>query len=276
MLAEAASTEHDRESAELESRLLASHVTGRSRASLFAFPEAELTAEQSDTLQQLLQRRCQGEPLAYITGQREFWSLPLSLAAGALIPRPDTELLVDLALQHLPGLPPGDIFEPGTGSGAIALALAQEITDRPIVAIERHSAALQVAHDNIRQFGQGRVQLIQANWLDCIATESAAMIVSNPPYLASDDPHLPTLQYEPHTALVSGTSGLEDIELIIEASCRVGKPGCLLLLEHGNEQGSSVRSLLENYNFEQIQTCRDLSGHERVSLGYREGLSGDD
>ena len=276
MLAEAASTEHDRESAELESRLLASHVTGRSRASLFAFPEAELTAEQSDTLQQLLLRRCQGEPLAYITGQREFWSLPLSLAAGALIPRPDTELLVDLALQYLPGLPPGDIFELGTGSGAIALALAQEIEDRPIVAIERHSAALQVARDNIRQFGQGRVQLIQASWLDCIASDSAAMIVSNPPYLASDDPHLPTLQYEPQTALVSGINGLEDIELIIKASCRVGKPGCLLLLEHGNEQGSSVRSLLENYNIEQIQTCRDLSGHERVSLGYREGSSGDD
>ncbi len=222
------------------------------------------------SLQQLVQRRCDGEPLAYLTGEREFWSLPLSLAAGALIPRPDTELLVELALERLPKLPAGDIIELGTGSGAIALALAQEVSDRPITAIERHDAALQIAQHNIRQFGQGRVQLIQASWLDCIAAESAALILSNPPYLASDDPHLPTLHFEPQTALVSGSSGLEDIEQIIEASCRAGKPGCLLLLEHGQEQGASVRSLLDDYNFEQVQTCRDLSGHERVSLGYRQ------
>lgn len=233
-----------------------------------------LTQEQSQALSQLLQRRCQGEPLAYITGEREFWSLPLSLAAGALIPRPDTELLVELALERLPELPPGDVIELGTGSGAIALALAQEVDDRHITAIEKHAAALQVAHDNIRRLGQGRVQLIQASWLDSIAADTASLIISNPPYLASDDPHLPTLQFEPQTALVSGRTGLEDIQQITEASCRVGKPGCLLLLEHGHEQGSHVRSILGDYNFDKIETCRDLAGLERVSLGYRSAVSG--
>lgn len=207
--------------------------------------------------------------MAYILGQREFWSLPLTLAAGALIPRPDSELLVELALEYLPSLPSGDIIELGTGSGAIALALAQEVTDRPITAVERHAAALQIAHENIQTFGQGRVQLIQANWLDSTASNSAALILANPPYLASDDPHLPSLQFEPHSALVSGASGLEDIEHIIKASCRVGKPGSLLLLEHGEQQGSSVRSLLDSYNFERTKSCRDLAGHERVSLGFR-------
>lgn len=251
--------------------MLAGHVTGRSRAFLFAFPETVLEPEQCERLQQLLQRRCQGEPLAYIIGQREFWSLPLNLDAGALIPRPDTELLVDLALEHLPELPEGEIIELGTGSGAIALAIAQEVADRPIVAVERHAPALQIAQANVRQFGQGRVQLIHGSWLDSIASDTAALIVSNPPYLASDDPHLPTLQFEPQTALVSGRTGLEDFEQIVEASCRVGKSGCLLLLEHGQQQGSSVRSILDNYNFDKIRTCLDLAGHERVSLGYRAG-----
>jgi len=219
-------------------------------------------------LQQLLHRRCQGEPLAYIIGEREFWSLPLSLGSGALIPRPDTELLVDLALQRLSELPAGDIIELGTGSGAIALALAQEVPGRPIIAIERHDAALQIARNNVSQFGQDRVHLVQGSWLDCIAPQSAAMIISNPPYLASDDPHLPSLQYEPQTALVSGTTGLEDFEQIIEASCRAGKPGCLLLLEHGQDQAASVRAILEHHGFGRIKTHQDLSGHERVSLGY--------
>ncbi len=207
--------------------------------------------------------------MAYIIGEREFWSLPLTLEAGALIPRPDTELLVELALEKLAGLPDGDIIELGTGSGAIALALAQEPGDRPIIAIERHDAALQIAKNNVRQFGHGRVQLVQGSWLDSIAPASAALIISNPPYLASDDPHLPSLQYEPRTALVSGTTGLEDFEQIVEASCRVGKPGSLLLLEHGQDQGASVRAILEHHGFDRIHTHRDLAGHERVSLAYR-------
>lgn len=255
--------------------MLASHVTGRSRASLFAFAEAELSSGDSARLLTLLNRRCQGEPMAYIIGEREFWSLSLTLAAGALIPRPDTELLVELALSHLPALPAGEIIELGTGSGAIALALAQEIADRPITAVERYNAALQIARENIRQFGRDRVQLIQGHWLDCVAGNSAALIIANPPYLACNDPHLPSLAFEPQTALVSGTSGLEDIEQIIDASCRVGRPGSLLLLEHGEQQAHAVRAILASYHFVNMDTCRDLAGHDRVSLGFRPAATED-
>ncbi len=225
--------------------------------------------EQLASLETLLLRRCEGEPLAYITGQREFWSLPLQLDHGALVPRPDTELLVEQALFRLPGLPTGDIVELGTGSGAIAVALAQEeLVDRHIVAVERHTSAMKVAQENVRRFGRERVLLVQGSWLDSLADNCAALIVSNPPYLASNDPHLTALYHEPHTALVSGPNGLEDIESIISATRRVGREGSLLLLEHGYEQGPAVRSLLKYYHFSRIQTERDLAGHERVSLGY--------
>ena len=175
---------------------------------------------------------------------------------------------MEQALIRLPGLPKGDIVELGTGSGAIAVALAQEISDRYIVAVERHTAAIKVAQDNIGRFGKGRVQLVQGSWLDSMADNYAAQIISNPPYLASIDPHLSALHFEPQSALVSGANGLEDLEQIISAAWRVGCRGSLLLLEHGSEQGSSVRALLDNYNFSRIQTERDLAGHERVSLGY--------
>ena len=209
-----------------------------------------------------------GEPIAYLTGTKEFWSLALSVKQGVLDPRPDTEILVEKALDLHAHLPAGCIVELGTGSGAIALALAQEINDRSIIAVERNELALNVAAKNIERFGLARVQLVQASWLDALQSQSAAMIISNPPYLAADDEHLPSLKHEPHNALVSGSTGLEDLEAIIKASCRVCKPGGVLLLEHGYQQGSDVRSLLTNYNYQQVQTDRDLAGHERVSYGF--------
>ncbi len=175
---------------------------------------------------------------------------------------------MEQALIRLPGLPEGDIVELGTGSGAIAVALAQEIGDRHIVAVERHTPAIKVAQENIGRFGNGRVQLVQGSWLDSMADNRAALIISNPPYLASNDPHLPALHYEPRSALVSGANGLEDLEQIISDAQRVGCRGSLLLLEHGSEQGSAVRALLNHYQFSRIQTERDLAGHERVSSGY--------
>ncbi|NND91052.1 MAG: peptide chain release factor N(5)-glutamine methyltransferase [Granulosicoccus sp.] len=254
--------------ARLDAELLAVYVTGRSRAHLYAFPETELSARQQSSLDRLLQRRCSGEPLAYIVGEREFWSLPLTLTPGALVPRADTELLVEQALRHHAALPAGSIIELGTGSGAIAVALAQELEDRLIIAVELHTEALQVARGNVRRFGRERVQLLQGDWLESIADTSAAMIIANPPYLASNDPHLPALRHEPRSALVSGVSGLEDIERIVSSARRVGMPGCLLLLEHGCDQASSVRSILRHYNYQRIQTEPDLTGLERVSLGY--------
>ena len=183
-------------------------------------------------------------------------------------PRPDTEILVEKALDLHAHLPAGCIIELGTGTGAIALALAQEISDRSIIAVERNELALTVAAKNIERYGLARVQLVQASWLDALQSQSAGMIISNPPYLAADDEHLPSLKHEPHNALVSGSTGLEDLEAIIKASCRVCKPGGALLLEHGYQQGCDVRSLLTNYNYQQVQTDRDLAGHERISYGF--------
>ena len=245
-----------------------SHVTGFSRVSFFAHPEKSLTLEHVVQLSTLLSRRLDGEPIAYITGNKEFWSLSLEVDPGVLVPRPDTEILVEKALSLYSKLPEGCIIELGTGSGAIALALAQEIDDQAIVAVERSVQALRVAASNIKSFGMERVHLIQSSWLDALQSQSAAMIISNPPYLAADDEHLPSLTHEPRNALVSGSTGLEDLESIIKESRRVCKPGGVLLLEHGYQQGHDVRSLLNNYNYQYVQTDRDLAGHDRISYGY--------
>lgn len=189
------------------------------------------------------------------------------------MPRPDTETLVEKALDIEASLPAGCIMELGTGSGAISVALAQELKHRLIVAVEKYKPALQTAAINIQRHGQNRVQLVQGDWLRALDQQQAAMVIANPPYLASDDPHLPSLQFEPLSALVSGDSGLEDIEVIIKDTLRVGKPGCALLLEHGFEQASAVRSLLEHYTFQGVESDRDLTGHERISFGYMKGGS---
>lgn len=248
--------------------MLLTHVTGLSRTEQYAHPETLLNDAQQQSLDACLARRSRGEPLAYITGIREFWSLPLSIGPGALVPRPDTELLVEQTLNLLPRLPAGCIIELGTGSGAIALALAQEIDDRLIVAFEKYDQAIAIARRNIEQLGKGRVSLVQANWLDATRNDCAALVIANPPYLATNDPHLPTLGYEPRTALVSGNTGLEDIEQLIHATQSVGRPGSALLLEHGATQGAAVRSLLAHYTYTQIDTARDLAGHERISVGF--------
>lgn len=202
-----------------------------------------------------------------MTGTREFWSLPLTVAPGVLVPRPDTETLVDKALALISTAPPGCIVELGTGSAAIALALAQEISDRTILAIERDPKALSVARINVERFGHGRVQLVQGNWLESIGNQSAAMIISNPPYLTDDDEHLPTLVHEPYNALVSGPNGLEDLDSIIQTAKRAGIPGSAVLLEHGFEQAASVRSLMHLHGYDSIESDRDLANHERITYG---------
>jgi len=255
----------DPSTARLDAELLMGHVTGFSRARLFAFPETELCTEHGDALELLLGKRLSGTPLAYLTNQREFWSLPLVVTPDVLIPRPDTEVLVEKVLELEPDAPAGCIIELGTGSGAIALALAQELPQRTIIAVEKHSAALAIAHLNVRRFGLGRVQLVQGNWLDAVAPGSAAMIIANPPYLAADDEHLPHLACEPQSALVSGATGLEDLEHIIEATGGSGVNQCVLLLEHGYQQAAAVQSLMSNYNYSGISTEQDLAGLDRIT-----------
>lgn len=194
--------------------------------------------------------------------------MPFAVTAGVLVPRPDTETLIEKTIELEPFAPEGPIIELGTGSGAIAVALANEISTRQVIAVERSTEATEVAAINFNRLAKKPVYLVQSNWLDAIDKESIAVIVSNPPYLAAHDPHLPDLQYEPQSALISGLSGLEDIEHIIKASKRVAKPGCLLLLEHGCEQGRLVRSLLIKNNYTGVETGTDLAGLERISYGY--------
>lgn len=240
-------------------------MTGLSRTALFAHPETALSREIIGQLDALLERRCQGEPIAYITGLREFWSLEMNVSPSVLIPRPDTELLVETALAHLSGIPVGAVADLGTGCGAIAIALALELPERHIIAIERSAAALHVAAGNLKKHAAGNVSLLMASWLMALRESSLAMAVANPPYLQDDDNHLASLSYEPAQALISGADGLQDITDIVTQFKRTGMPGALLLLEHGHLQGAMVRELLRLHGYNSINTSLDLAGLERVS-----------
>lgn len=221
-----------------------------------------------DALDASLKRRLNAEPIAYITGSQEFWSIELHTAPGTLVPRADTEILVDKALDLASDAPEGVILDLGTGTGAIAIAVACELPHRQIVAIERSDAALRVAHNNIRAQTSANLHLVQGSWLDALADDSIAMVLSNPPYLADNDPHLDQLRCEPMDALISGSTGLEDLEHIIAKTARVGKNNAPLIVEHGNQQAADVRTLMLDYNYAGVDTGLDLAGHERISFGY--------
>ena len=252
---------------DLDAQLIASHTLGISRTRIFAFPETPIAGDKQTALDALLHRRLSGEPLAYITGSKEFWSMPLHVSPGTLVPRGDTEILVEKALQMATVAPAGMIAELGTGTGAIAIALATELPDRTIIAVERSDDALKVAQRNVQQHASNRVQLLRGSWLNAICDNSIAMIVSNPPYLAADDPHLPDLTYEPTPALVSGPTGLEDLEHIFRQARRCGVNGAPLIVEHGCSQGEQVRTLLLHYGYADVGTSADLAGLDRVSFG---------
>lgn len=237
------------------------------RTRLFAYPETPLSSTALSALDAFLARRIDGEPIAYITGVREFWSFDLRTAPGTLVPRADTEVLVERALEMIGTAPEGYIVELGTGSGAIAIAVASELPDRAVLAVELSTQALNVAFENIREHTSGNVQLINASWLDSIAENVVAMVLANPPYLANNDPHLPQLVHEPHSALVSGETGLEDLEHIMCETIRVAKPGAPLIIEHGCEQGDAVRARLIDYGYVDVDTGLDLAGLERISFG---------
>ena len=251
----------------LDAQLIACHVLGISRSRLVAFPEHSVSDQHDQTLNKLLRRRNNGEPVAYILGVREFWSAELMVAQGALVPRPDTEILVEKALELEPHAPDGYIVDLGTGSGAIVIAMALELPQRKFIAIEKSAAALTIAQTNINTHAPDNVQLIHASWLDGIASESVAMVLANPPYLASNDSHLKQLRHEPQEALVSGCSGLEDLDVIIRGTVRVAMHGAPLIVEHGSEQGAAVRELLESQGYAGVGTGLDLAGFERISFG---------
>jgi len=259
---------HHNQSPQLDAQLLAQHVLQRGRASLYAHPDANISESQWQALNALLQRRASGEPMAYILGKREFWSTELKVAPSVLIPRPETELLVETALSKRATLPRGCILDLGTGSGAIAIAIANELPDFTVLAIERDAQAIEMAAINIRTLAGDNVQLVQGHWLDCVDTRCASVILANPPYLASSDSHLDSLSYEPESALVSGPNGLEDLTSIIEQARRVALPGALVVLEHGYTQACDIHRIFNNNGYNTIHTLKDLAGLDRVTYAY--------
>lgn len=258
----------DSDSARLDAQLLLCSVLGQTRAYLFTWPDKALSDEQQRQFEALLERRKAGEPVAHILGERAFWSLDLKVTADTLIPRPETELLVEAALERLPRTP-CRVADLGTGSGAIALAIASECPACEVVAVERSEAALVVAQENAQSHHIENVTFYWGSWFEPLVGQRFAMIISNPPYICVDDPHLGKgdVRFEPITALASGVDGLDDIRLIISGAADHLNPGGWLLLEHGYDQGEAVCGLLRQGGFDAVELLADLQGHGRVSLG---------
>jgi release factor glutamine methyltransferase len=252
-------------------RLLAA-LLGKTRGWLLAHEQHAVPEEARAQYAAWVGRRARGEPFAYITGEKEFWSLPLRVTPDVLVPRPETELLVERALALLPAQPAVHVADLGTGSGAIALALAHERPHWQLTATDRSAAALQVARGNAQRLGLGRVRFLQGEWLAPLAGERLDLLVSNPPYVAADDPALadPALRHEPIGALCSGPDGLEDLRAIIASAPGYLRPGGWLLLEHGAGQGEAVCELFASQGWTRVRCHADLAGKPRVSEARRE------
>jgi release factor glutamine methyltransferase len=257
------------DTARLEAEILLAHLLKITRAQLLVRGEQTLSAEQQVIFQQLLSRRLAGEPIAYIIGQREFWSLPFAVTSDTLIPRPETELLVELALQKFPEQENIRVADLGTGSGAIALALAHERPRWQITATDNSTAALAIAKRNAVELRINNVQFNSGDWCQALAMQQFHLIISNPPYIKVGDPHLTqgNVRFEPDSALVSGDDGLQDLRQIIAEAPAHLLAGGWLLLEHGYEQAAAVRVLLLAQGYQEVISVRDLAGQERVTVG---------
>lgn len=257
------------ESAQIDSELLLACALCCSRTHLYTWPEQVLRPAQQSNFDSLLGRRVLGEPIAYLTGEREFWSLTLKVNRHVLIPRPETELLVETALSLLPEHAQR-VADLGTGSGAIALALATERPHWELFASDLSQDALNVASANALTYALGNVQFTQGSWCEALPAEPLAMIISNPPYIDPQDSHLSEgdLRFEPRTALSAADAGIADIRTIITQAPAYLSPGGWLLLEHGFEQAAAVRELLKTRGFQSVRTLQDLNGNDRVSFGH--------
>ncbi len=258
-------------SAALDARVLLQFVTGLDHASVLRDPRRPLSPMEQQHFDEALARRRDGEPVAYITGEREFWSLPLRVTGDTLIPRPDTEVLVERALARIPEDAQWRIADLGTGSGAVALAIARERPRCRVIATDRSAEALAVARDNAERLHLRKLEFRPGSWFDVIAPGECQVVVSNPPYVPDGDPHLDSgdVHHEPRLALVGGSDGLDPIRLIIAGAAMALTPGSWLLLEHGFDQGEAVQDLLARAEFEMIETHRDLAGLERVTGAQR-------
>lgn len=274
----------DAREARIEVQMLLQAVLNVSRAYLLAHPERELSEVESSAYRALLQRRLAGEPMAHILGEREFFGLRFKVTSATLIPRPETELLGELALERIPSpsaslLPlAGEgkgrgfrVLDLGTGTGAIALSIAHTRPDVEVVAVDASSAALEVARENARRLNIRNATFAQSDWFSALSGQRFDLIVSNPPYIPADDVHLKQgdVRFEPMTALASGADGLDDIRRIVAQASEFLEPGGWLLLEHGYDQAAAVRQLLAEHDFVEIFSALDIAGIERVSGGKR-------
>lgn len=258
----------DSPTARLDAELLLAAALGKARSYLHTWPERIVSSEAATAFAGFLQRRRAGEPVAYILGHQGFWKLDLEVAAHTLIPRPDTELLVETALQLLPR-GSARVLDLGTGTGAIALALASECAAWQVTAVDRIAEAVALAERNRVRLELGNARVLESHWFSALEGERFELIVSNPPYIAAADPHLSAgdVRFEPSTALVAGIDGLDDIRHIVQCAPAHLTSGGWLLLEHGYDQAAAVRELLAQHDFEQIESRVDLGGHQRVTFG---------
>lgn len=252
-----------------DAQVLLAHALGRDRGWLYAHGGDSVGAGEQARFATLLARRQAGEPVAYLRGRQGFWTLDLAVTPDTLIPRPDTERLVELALERLPSGEPLRLADLGTGSGAIALALASERPLAQVDAVDASTAALAVAGANARSAGLGNVEFHAGHWFEPLAGRRYDLVASNPPYIATGDPHLGRgdLRHEPPMALASGADGLDALRCIARAAPAHLRPGGWLLLEHGHDQGPAVRALLREAGFHAVATARDLEQRDRVGLG---------
>jgi release factor glutamine methyltransferase len=255
----------------LDAELLLEYVTGLSRTSFRSNPERELPVNAGWSFQQLVKRRSKGEPVAYIRQQQEFWSLLLEVSPAVLIPRPETELVVERALTHIDKSQSARIADLGTGSGAIAVAIASERPAATVAAVDASKDALEIASRNIGRLQLTNVSLLHGSWFAPLAGRRFDLIAANPPYISQDDPDLApdVRRHEPAMALISGVGGFEALDLIIREAPAHLDSGGWLVLEHGWKQAETVRQRLVSQGFVHVRSHADLAGHERVTEGQR-------
>ena len=259
----------------LDAELLLAHALGRERSYLHAHPEEAADAAAGRRFRELVAARRAGEPIAYLTSKREFWSLDLKVTPATLIPRHETELLVELALERIPEDAAWSVLDLGTGSGALALAIGRERPRCRITATDESEAALAVAAENARRHGLHNIEFLAGDWFTPLADRRFHLILSNPPYVKEHDPHLKSgdVRFEPRAALTAGPEGMDDLRRIAAQAMPHLEDRAWLLMEHGHDQGVAVRALLAAGGFTGVMSFRDLAGLERVSGGLRTGLA---
>jgi release factor glutamine methyltransferase len=252
-----------------EAEWLVEHITGFNRSKQLLILNSRLTENELVKLNHLVTRRCAGEPLAYVLGEQHFWTLPLKVTPAVLIPRPETELVVERALHHTADRHTAQVLDLGTGSGAIALAVAHERPKARVWAVDQSEAALAVAKENAALNQIRNVEFLRSDWYAAVPPHRFDLILSNPPYIAAGDPHLEpaVLAHEPADALIAGHDGLDDLRQIISRAREFLAPSGWIVLEHGWQQASAVRQLLESSGLSSVASHADLAGHERVTEG---------